>query len=87
MAGVMLEPDDALSTYGIDATAIQRATGGRITIWRESQSAQDAQGNVAEHLIPHLIDSPAKYLDPTIIRGFSIYVEYDPPDEDHQEQE
>ena len=85
MAGILLNAKDAMK-YGIDVTAIEAALGRRVKVWRETTSARDFNGEISPFLLPHLLESPARKMDPIVISGFSIYVDVDEPESPEDEE-
>ncbi len=76
----MLEPEWA-AEYGLSIEAIERRLGVKISIWRESTSAVGQDGEVAEHLKPHLLGPDhLKEIDPRIATQFTIYLHYGDPE-------
>ena len=77
MAGVLLEPENALK-YGIDTAAIERATGRRATVWRETRWADNGNGGLAavpDFLKPFVIKGPVMDEAPRVVTGFAIYLD------------
>ena len=77
MAGVLLEPENALK-YGIDTAALERATGRSATVWRETRWADNGNGGLAavpDFLKPFVIKGPVMDEAPRVVSGFAIYLD------------